>query len=243
MPCSSCALRAVRITAMSDAEPQLLERETGSDPLFTVIWLHGLGADHRDFAQLPELLRLPTDLPVRFLLPDAPMRPITINGGMVMRGWYDITGLDINREARPEGLDESADIVRTLLSREEARGMPPERIFIGGFSQGGAVALHLGLRYHQTLAGIIGLSTYLPVAGSLAAEADQANRETSIFLAHGLHDPVLALHLAENSRDLLSEQAFNVTWKTYPMPHSLSEAELIDLSDWLGVLFEAKSPS
>ncbi|MEE3286876.1 MAG: alpha/beta fold hydrolase [Pseudomonadota bacterium] len=227
---------------MPDSEPQLLELETGPNPLFTMIWLHGLGADHRDFEQLPDLLRLPADVPVRFLLPDAPLRPITINGGMVMRGWYDVTGLDINREARPEGLDESADIVRTLLSRELERGMPPERILLGGFSQGGAVALYLGLRYSRALAGVIGLSTYLPVAGLLATEAHQVNRDTPIFLAHGLHDPVLALHLAERSRELLTEQGFDVTWRTYPMPHSLSEAELMDLSDWLDVLIKEKGP-
>ena len=188
------------------------------------------------------ILRLPADVPVRFLLPDAPLRPITINGGMVMRGWYDVTGLDINREARPEGLDESADIVRTLLSRELERGIPPERILLGGFSQGGAVALYLGLRYSRALAGVIGLSTYLPVAGLLATEAHQVNRDTPIFLAHGLHDPVLALHLAERSRELLTEQGFDVTWRTYPMPHSLSEAELMDLSDWLDVLIKEKGP-
>ncbi|MEC9329229.1 MAG: alpha/beta fold hydrolase [Pseudomonadota bacterium] len=227
---------------MPDSEPQLLELETGPNPLFTMIWLHGLGADHRDFEQLPDLLRLPADVPIRFLLPDAPLRPITINGGMVMRGWYDVTGLDINREARPEGLDESADIVRTLLSRELERGMPPERILLGGFSQGGAVALYLGLRYSRALAGVIGLSTYLPVAGLLATEAHQVNRDTPIFLAHGLHDPVLALHLAERSRELLTEQGFDVTWRTYPMPHSLSEAELMDLSDWLDVLIKEKGP-
>jgi len=230
------------MVAMPDSEPQLLELETGPNPLFTMIWLHGLGADHRDFEQLPDLLRLPADVPVRFLLPDAPLRPITINGGMVMRGWYDVTGLDINREARPEGLDESADIVRTLLSRELERGMPPERILLGGFSQGGAVALYLGLRYSRALAGVIGLSTYLPVAGLLATEAHQVNRDTPIFLAHGLHDPVLALHLAERSRELLTEQGFDVTWRTYPMPHSLSEAELMDLSDWLDVLIKEKGP-
>jgi len=230
------------MVAMPDSEPQLLELETGPNPLFTMIWLHGLGADHRDFEQLPDLLRLPADVPVRFLLPDAPLRPITINGGMVMRGWYDVTGLDINREARPEGLDESADIVRTLLSRELERGIPPERILLGGFSQGGAVALYLGLRYSRALAGVIGLSTYLPVAGLLATEAHQVNRDTPIFLAHGLHDPVLALHLAERSRELLTEQGFDVTWRTYPMPHSLSEAELMDLSDWLDVLIKEKGP-
>jgi len=230
------------MVAMPDSEPQLLELETGPNPLFTMIWLHGLGADHRDFEQLPDLLRLPADVPVRFLLPDAPLRPITINGGMVMRGWYDVTGLDINREARPEGLDESADIVRTLLSRELERGIPAERILLGGFSQGGAVALYLGLRYSRALAGVIGLSTYLPVAGLLATEAHQVNRDTPIFLAHGLHDPVLALHLAERSRELLTEQGFDVTWRTYPMPHSLSEAELMDLSDWLDVLIKEKGP-
>jgi phospholipase/carboxylesterase len=207
---------------MADNDPQVLELETGSDPVYSIIFLHGLGADCHDFESLPNMLDLPVGIPIRFVLPDAPMRPITINNGMVMRGWYDI-GFDIDRGLCPDGLEDSARMIRTLLDREEQRGVAAERILLGGFSQGGAVSLYLGLRYEKTLGGIIGLSTYM-----------RANQHTPIFLAHGLHDPVLALQLAESSRDLLSEQGYAVNWHTYPMPHSLCQEEVTDLSAWLG---------
>ena len=218
---------------MADNDPQVLELQTGPDPVYSIIFLHGLGADCRDFESLPKILELPVGISVRFVLPDAPMRPITINNGMVMRGWYDVTGLDIDRGLCPDGLEDSARMVRTLLSREEQRGVPAEHILLGGFSQGGAVSLYLGLRYEKTLGGIIGLSTYMPATEQFAAESHRANQHTPIFLAHGLHDPVLALKLAESSRDLLSAQGYAVSWHTYPMPHSLCQEEVTELSVWL----------
>ena len=226
---------------MADTAPQVLEREAGPDPVYSIIFLHGLGADCRDFETLPNMLDLPAGIPIRFVLPDAPMRPITINNGMVMRGWYDI-GFDIDRGLCPAGLEDSARMMRTLLDREEQRGVPAEHILLGGFSQGGAVSLYLGLRYEKTLGGIIGLSTYMPATQLFAAESHRANQHTPIFLAHGLHDPVLALQLAESSRDLLSEQGYAVNWHTYPMPHSLCQEEVTDLSAWLGRILN-ESPS
>ena len=233
--------RAVRILKMAGNDPQVLELETGPDPAYSIIFLHGLGADCHDFESLPNMLDLPNGVSIRFVLPDAPMRPITINNGMVMRGWYDI-GFDIDRGQCPEGLEDSARMIRTLLGREEQRGVPAEHILLGGFSQGGAVSLYLGLRYEKTLGGIIGLSTYMPATQLLASESHHANQHTPIFLAHGLHDPVLALQLAESSRDLLSKKGYAVDWHTYPMPHSLCQEEVTDLSAWLGrILIEPPS--
>ena len=220
---------------------QVLECVSGSDPLWSIIWLHGLGADNTDFQDLPRLLQLPPNEAVRFLLPNAPKRPITLNGGVVMRGWYDI-GFDIDRGLCPEGLEDSARMMRTLLDREEQRGVPAEHILLGGFSQGGAVSLYLGLRYEKTLGGIIGLSTYMPATHMFAAESHRANQDAPIFMAHGLHDPVLSLQLAESSRDLLSKNGYAVDWHTYPMPHSLCQEEVTDLSAWFGrILAEPSS--
>ena len=220
---------------------ETVEQEPARSAVATLIWLHGLGADGHDFASLPPQLGISPDLAVRYVFPHAPVMPVTLNMGMEMRAWYDIVSLEA-RGQDEVGIRRSAAAINGLVAREIERGVAPSQIVLGGFSQGGAVALYLGLRYSQALAGIIGLSTYLPVAGLLATEAHQANRDTPIFLAHGLHDPVLALHLAERSRELLTEQGFDVTWRTYPMPHSLSEAELVDLSDWLDVLIKAKGP-
>ena len=146
-----------------------LELETGAAPVFSVIWLHGLGADCQDFKDLPDMLELPSGLPVRFVLPNAPERPITLNGGMVMRGWYDLTGLEVVKQEDRAGLNEASQIVEKLVERECERGIPRSRIIVGGFSQGGAVALHYGLRCEQALAGIVGLSTYLPLSETLSA--------------------------------------------------------------------------
>ena len=218
---------------MNESSTSPLEIETGAAPVFSIIWLHGLGADSRDFEQLPQMLNLPRQLPIRFILPDAPHRPITLNGGMVMRGWYDLTGMEIVKQEDASGLDESAGIVDSLVVRECARGVPRSQIVIGGFSQGGAVALHYGLRCEEALAGIVGLSTYLPLSGQLAQRVHPNTLSTPIFLAHGLFDPVLALPLGEASRQVLEDNGCDVTWHTYPMPHSVAPEEMTDLSAWL----------
>ncbi len=218
---------------MNESSPPPLEIETGAAPAFSIIWLHGLGADSRDFEQLPQMLNLPRQLPIRFILPDAPHRPITLNGGMVMRGWYDLTGMEIVKQEDVSGLDESTGIVDSLVARECARGVPRSQIVVGGFSQGGAVALHYGLRCEEPLAGIVGLSTYLPLSGQLAQRVHPNALSTPIFLAHGLFDPVLALPLGEASRQILEDNGCDVTWHTYPMPHSVAPEEMTDLSAWL----------
>ena len=218
---------------MNESSTPPLEIETGAAPVFSIIWLHGLGADSRDFEQLPQMLNLPRQLSIRFILPDAPHRPITLNGGMVMRGWYDLTGMEIVKQEDVSGLDESTEIVDSLVARECARGVPRSHIVVGGFSQGGAVALHYGFRCHEPLAGIIGLSTYLPLSGEFASAASKEAIRTPVFLAHGIFDPVLLPALGEGSRQVLQDSGCDVSWHTYPMPHTVTPDEVRDLSVWL----------
>lgn len=212
-----------------------VEMTTGkSVPQHTVIWLHGLGADGNDFAPIvPELEKLGVS-PVRFLFPHAPMRPVTINGGMQMRAWYDITSLDFDqREQDSVGTAESQALVETLITRELDRGIDSRQIYLAGFSQGGAIALHTGLRHANPLAGIIALSTYLPFADRIASETSPVNQDIPVFMAHGSQDDVIALHYAEASRDKLASHGYDVSWHSYPMPHSLSLEEIQDLAAWM----------
>lgn len=218
---------------MSNPSSNPLEIETGAAPVFSVIWLHGLGADCNDFKDLPNMLNLPAGLPVRFILPNAPERPITLNGGMVMRGWYDLTGMEIVKQEDASGLAEASDIVESLVSREVERGVSRSRVVVGGFSQGGAVALHYGFRCNEPLAGIVGLSTYLPLSGTFADSVTKSAITTPAFLAHGLFDPVLMLTLGESSRQVLEDNGCDVSWHTYPMPHTVMPEEVRDLSAWL----------
>lgn len=215
-----------------------IERQTGPAPEWAVIWLHGLGADGHDFEPIvPELLR-PGWPAIRFIFPHAPVQPVTINGGVRMRSWYDIVGVDLNAQQDEAGIRASAAIVDTLIQREVERGIPAERILLAGFSQGGAIVLTAGLRQTQRLGGIIALSTYLPLAWTLEAEAASANRQTPIFMAHGTMDPVVALPRAEASRDALNAMAYPVEWHQYPMPHSVSIEEIRDLTKWLQARFD-----
>lgn len=210
-----------------------IEKVSGDNPRYTIIWMHGLGADGHDFEGIVPALNLPKDSPVRFIFPHAPTRPITINGGMVMRGWYDITGLEIVRHEDAEGLVQSAAMVSDLIQKENARGIDSERIFLAGFSQGGAVALYMGLRHPTRLAGIIALSTYLPLSDRTRAEATDANRDIPIFMAHGLLDPVLVTPLGETSMQMLKELGYDVEWHTYTIQHTVCDQEIVDLSRWL----------
>jgi phospholipase/carboxylesterase len=198
-----------------------------------VIWLHGLGADGYDFVPIVDELRLPQTLAARFIFPHARARPVTINNGFVMRAWYDIKG--ISREAFEDeaGIRESENVVRELIANEVSRGVPENRIVIAGFSQGGAIALQSALRHPQTLAGVMALSTYLPLRASLAKEGSAANRSTPILMCHGTQDGVVPLHLGEVSRDVLKDQGYNVDWRTYPMQHSVCIEEVNDMSAWL----------
>lgn len=198
-----------------------------------VIWMHGLGADGHDFEPVvPEFdLRLP--LSVRFIFPHAPLRPITINGGHVMRGWYDITELSSLRQEDATGVQASARAIEALIAQQIESGIPAQRIVLAGFSQGAAMALHSALRYAQPLAGVIALSGYLPLAAALEAEAHSANARTPIFLAHGNQDNVVPLRLAENTRAVLERNNYVVTWRMYPMPHSVCAQEIGDIAEFL----------
>ena len=210
-----------------------LEVETGHDPEACVIWLHGLGADGHDFEPVVPALDLPEKPGIRFVFPHAPMQPVTLNGGMVMRAWYDVYGVEGVRREDETGVRASQARVEALIAREKGRGIPAARLALAGFSQGGAVALHTGLRHAERLAGILALSTYLPLAGTLAAEAQAANRDVPIFMAHGTHDPLITLARAQRSRDLLRESGYRVEWHEYPMAHQVCDEELRDLSAWL----------
>ncbi len=213
--------------------PPPIEIETAPQPAASVIWLHGLGADGRDFVPIVPELRLPSDLAVRFVFPHAPHRPITINRGYVMRAWYDIAETEFGRREDEAGIRESEQTVRALIRRETERGIASERIVLAGFSQGGAVALHTGLRLPQRLAGILALSTYLPLADTLKAEAHPANADVPIFMAHGTDDPIIPLALGESSADLLTRRGANLEWRTYEMEHSVCLDEIQDIGGWL----------
>jgi phospholipase/carboxylesterase len=211
-----------------------VEHETAAQPRYSILWLHGLGADGNDFAPIvPELVD-PAWPPLRFVFPHAPVRPVTINNGMSMRAWYDIIGFDAHARQDEAGIRTSIAEVETLIAREHARGVPSERIFLAGFSQGGAIALAAGLRHAERLAGIIALSTYLPIAATLAAERSAANAATPIFQAHGTPDPVVALPRGSASRDALLALGHTVDWHTYPMAHAVCAEEIDDLRRWLG---------
>jgi phospholipase/carboxylesterase len=215
---------------MSERLLEAVEIETASDPELAVIWLHGLGADGHDFEPIvPELgLRTPT----RFVFPHAPVRAVTINHGMRMRAWYDIAGF----EGAPEdasGIRASAAAVARLIDREIERGIPAGRVVLAGFSQGGAVALHLGLRESRRLGGIVALSTYLPLAPTLPEEKSAANAGLGIFLAHGTGDTVIPIEFAKLSRHALEREGYAVEWREYPMAHSVCAEEIFALAGWL----------
>jgi phospholipase/carboxylesterase len=216
---------------------EAIEIETGANPTASVVVLHGLGADGNDFVPICDELDLAAVGSVRFLFPHAPMRPVTLNGGYVMRAWYDILGTELVRHEDEAGLRASRDGIEVLLARERARGIAPGRTVLMGFSQGCAMALMTGLRHDARLAGIVGLSGYLPMAARTAAERTDANRDTPVFLAHGLHDPVVPLARASASRDALQALGQPIDWRTYPIEHTVSLEELRDLERWLaGVL-------
>jgi len=212
---------------------EALEVETGPAPRAAVIWLHGLGADGHDFVPIVPELALPASLPVRFVFPHAPMRPVSINGGAVMRAWYDIVEVGGAWREEAEGVRDAARRVAALIARETGRGIAPDRVALAGFSQGGAIALHAGLRHPEALAGILALSCALPLADTLAAEASPANRGIPILMAHGTQDPLIPLARARRSRDRLLELRYAVDWREYAMPHSVSIEEIGDIAAWL----------
>jgi phospholipase/carboxylesterase len=209
--------------------------DTGAHkPDACVIWLHGLGADGHDFEPIVPELRLDPGLNLRFLFPHAPMMPVTINQGFVMRAWYDIRGADIDADPDEKGIRASAELVGELIDAQIEDGIKPERIVLAGFSQGGAIVLQAGLRYPARLAGIMALSTYLPLAESLAAEKSEDNAKTPIFLAHGSADPVIPLALAHASHKQLKQNGYAVEWHEYSgLAHGVSEQEIFHLGEWL----------
>jgi len=211
-----------------------VENETAANPVYSIIWLHGLGADGHDFAPIvPELVS--SEWPaIRFVFPHAPVRPVTINNGMAMRAWYDIYGFDLLSRQDETGTRQSIAQVEALIAREHERGVPSERILLAGFSQGGAIALAAGLRHPHKLAGIIALSTYLPIAHAFAAERSAANAGVPIFWGHGTYDPVVALQRGVESRAALEALGYKVDWHTYPMAHAVCPDEIADLRRWIG---------
>ena len=212
---------------------EVIENETGPHPTASMIVLHGLGADGNDFVPIAEELDLRAVGPVRFVFPHAPTMPVTINGGYVMRAWYDILGTDLARREDEAGLRRSQALVESLIARERRRGVESMRIVLAGFSQGCAMTLLTGLRAAERLAGLVGLSGYLPLADRLAAERTPINADLPIFLAHGRHDPVIPIDRAIASRDVLTALGHPVEWHEYAMPHSVCAEEIQDLQRWL----------
>jgi len=211
-----------------------VEQQTAPNPTHSVIWLHGLGADGNDFAPIVPELVAPDWPALRFVFPHAPVQPVTSNGGVPMRAWYDIFGFNAAAPQDAAGIRQSIEAVEALIAREHERGVPSARIVLAGFSQGGAIALAAGLRHAEPLAGIVALSTYLPIAATLAAERNMANARVPIFWGHGTADPVVALQRGVESRAVLASLGYTVDWHTYPMPHSVCPQEIIDLRHWLG---------
>lgn len=214
--------------------PDTVEIEMGPRPARSVIWLHGLGADGHDFEPIVPELGLGQAPAVRFVFPHAPQRPVTINGGMVMRAWYDILTLDRTGPQDEAGIRESAALVDRLVERERERGSDYGDIVLAGFSQGGAIALHTALRHKAALAGVIALSTWLPLAASFSREvAPERARELPVLMAHGSHDPVLPLALGLEARRVLEDAGFDVEWHEYPMPHAVCAEEIAVIGRWL----------
>jgi len=216
--------------------PETVEVTTGENPVGSVIWLHGLGADGRDFEPIVPELRLPAELPLRFVFPHAPVRPVTINGGMAMRAWYDILSLDAQGRADAKGVHESTALLEALISREIERGIEADSIVVAGFSQGGAIAINAVLHSKVRLAGLMALSTYIPLPGELDASA--GNRELPVFMAHGSFDPMIQMQWGRASAETLVKAGFAVEWHDYPMAHAVCPDEIDDIRAWLLSVFK-----
>jgi len=208
-----------------------ITKETAANPKYSIIWLHGLGADGNDFVPIVDELKI--SAPVRYIFPHAPERPVTVNGGFVMRAWYDIAGTDISAQQDAAGIRASQQEIEQLIAQEISRGTDACHIFLAGFSQGGAIALHTALRQDSPLGGVLALSTYLPLATTLNDEAKEASKQTPIFMAHGCDDPVVPCDLGVYSRELLIESGYSVAWHEYPMQHSVCTQELDNISNWI----------
>lgn len=211
--------------------PETVEVTTGENPVGSVIWLHGLGADGHDFEAIVPELKVPEDLPLRFVFPHAPVRPVTVNGGMSMRAWYDILSLDSAGRADEEGVRESSALLDALIRREQERGMDASQIVIAGFSQGGAIAINVALHSGVRLAGLMALSAYVPLPGEL--DNSVGDRDLPVFMAHGSFDPMLPMQWGRSSADKLIAAGFKVDWHEYPMAHAVCIEEINDIRTWL----------
>ena len=222
-------------------KPEVVEVDPGLDPDGTVIWLHGLGADGHDFEPIVPELDLGGEVPLRYVFPHAPVRAVTINGGMSMRAWYDILTLERGGPQDEQGIRASGDMLEVLIKQEQERGIPFKKIVVAGFSQGGAIALHTAMRFSQPLGGVMALSTYVPLRGTLDAEVfnnpQSQPRDLKIFMAHGSFDPVVPVELGKSSRDLLQENGFSVEWRDYPMAHAVCAEEITHICSWLGSIY------
>lgn len=221
--------------------PQTVEIEPAGEARGAVIWLHGLGADGHDFEPIVPELRLPDSIPLRFVFPHAPVRPVTLNGGMKMRAWYDIISLDRSGPQDEQGIRDSAASLLELIERERSRGIATEQIVIAGFSQGGAIAMHGALRFAPKLGGLMSLSSWLPLGDAFAREVidnpESQSRDLPVFMAHGTFDPVLPIALGKESNAALQSAGYKVEWHEYPMAHAVCAEEIRDIRNWLLSVF------
>ena len=218
---------------MSEHALPYVEVNPKSQAKATVIWLHGLGDSGNGFAPIVPDFKLPDELGIRFVFPHAPMRPVTINNGMTMRAWYDITSLDFNNRADSQGVKESSALVADLIEKEITRGTPANKIVLAGFSQGGVIALNLGTRFEKSLAGVMSMSSYMSEPEKLSAEAHSANKNTPIFVAHGTHDDVVPIFMGNSAFKVLESNGYPATWHEYEMQHNVCMQQLNDISSWL----------
>jgi phospholipase/carboxylesterase len=218
---------------MSAVELTAIEIEPPGATRSAIIWMHGLGADGNDFRPIVPELHLPPELGIRFVFPNAPIRSVTINAGMQMRAWYDILSIDLPREEDDTGIRDSERLIQNLIRRENERGIPTARIMLAGFSQGGAMALHTGLRYPERLRGILALSCYVPLAKTLEGERHPANQDIPVFLSHGQLDPVIPVRYGRASLELLKSLGYRPDWHEYPMGHEVCWEEIQDIGGWI----------
>ena len=207
-------------------------QQTGDNPKLVIIWMHGLGADGNDFAPVVPEFQI-ENLAIKFVFPHAPKIPVTINGGMVMRAWYDIKMMDIGKHADVDGVLASEKLIHDLIKEQVAQGFKPEQIILAGFSQGGAMSLHTGTRFKNKLAGIIALSCYLPMPEHLPVSENAFNKTTPIFMAHGTQDPVVPYFLGKSGFDKLKQQNYSIQWSEYPLQHGVSMEEIRDIRQWI----------
>ncbi len=222
---------------MTQTDLACVEINPATNAKATIIWLHGLGADGHDFESIVPQLQLPDDLAIRFVFPHAPMRPVTLNGGMKMPAWYDVIALSKGGREDEHGIKQAAQLIQAFITRENQRGIATDKIILAGFSQGGAMALYCGLLYPEKLAGIIGLSAYVPLANDVRQNRHTANQQTPLFLAGGIYDPIVQHAWTREATEQLQQLNYPISWHTYPMEHSVCLEEIRDIGQWVEGLF------